>query len=532
MKRYLLAPFISLAVVVALAGCSASTTTETAESSESTETTEQAAGSPVSGGTLKFLLTTSPVDLDPSTSQDNSVSMPLWGSWFQQLMVFDGQDYQPELAESWTVSDDELLYTLNLDPRATFSDGSPVTSDDVVFSLKRNLEPEVSQLNFLNAKIADITAVSPSVVEISMQEPWPHLLSDLASPSAVIYSKAALEAAASPAEFFNTNPVGSGPFVLGDSVANTTYQVLRNENYWNDEAQPYLDEIQFEVVVDETARLTAVASGRADVAQSPPANQLGALANDDKVQVLAFPASRVELFALNVRKAPFDNQNLRQAFSLAMDRAAMVQVGLFGFGDPATTFLVPPPGQTFQNTSLGLYPFDLERAKQLVDESGVQVPIDLPITVSNGTAQEAILAIALDNLNKIGFNVIPSTKDAASVDNEIISAEFTANTTFWGNISGDPSIQALFSNDPAFCCDAYFTGLNDPSLVQKTIAAINETDRSTAQALWDEVQQAVADVAHIVPLYYPQLTYVATPQVQGFAASPAGLYDWAKVWKQ
>lgn len=531
MKRLLFGSVVSLAVAALLAGCSGGTT-ETSSSTESTETVEEASGSPVSGGTLTFLLTTSPVDLDPSTSQDNSVSMPLYSAWFQQLTALEGEAYQSVLAESWNVSADGLLYSFNLDPRATFSDGSPVTSDDVVFSLRRTIDEEVSELNFLNAKIANITAVSPSLVEISMKEPWPHMLADLSSPKAVIYSKSAFKAAASPDEFFNKNPVGSGPFVLGETVANTSYQVVRNENFWNDDKQAYLDEIKFEVVVDDTARLTAVASGRADIAQSPPANQLAALENDDKVQILTFPASRVELFTLNTRKPPFDNQSLRQAFSLALDRSSIVEVGLFGYGDGASTFLVPPSAETFQNTSLNLYPFDLERARELVNKSGVQTPIDLPITVSTGTAQEAILAIALDNLNKIGFKVIPSKKDAASVDAEIISGDFTASTTFWGNISGDPSIQAAFSNDPAFCCDAYFTGLNDPSLVQATLAAINDPNRVTAQSLWDKVQRAVADVAHIVPLYYPQLTYVATSQVQGFAASPAGLYDWAKVWKQ
>lgn len=523
MKLRRLVPAIVAATALAIAGCSGGGGGGGGSASPT--------GEPQKGGTLTFLLPTAPLDLDPSTSQDNNVAMPMWNSWFEELVVFDGNEYAPWLAKSWTESDDALTYTFTLDERAKFSDGSPMTSEDVLFSLQRNADPDVSLLNFLKAKIDSITAPTPQTFEIKLKEPWPHLLADLASPNGAIYSKAAFEKVGDPKKFFNTSPTGTGPFTLGNVTANSAYEVDRNTNYWNPDAAPYLDKIAFQVVTDETARVTAVVGGRADLAQSPPPNQLEALKSNSAVQVFAFPAARVELFALNTKKAPFDNPALREAFSLAMDRASIVKTGLFGFGEAASTFLVAPPSQTYQNTSLNLYSFDLDKAKQLVDSSGVPTPITVPLTVSTGTDQDAILAIAQAGLEKVGFKVVPDRKDAASVDNDIIGQSFTAATTFWGNVSGDPAIQSLFANVPDYCCDAYFTGLNDATLIEQTNAAIAESDAAKAQAAWDDVQRSVAKANHIVPLYFPQLTYLGSSSVQNFQTTPAGFYNWASVWK-
>ena len=483
------------------------------------------------GGDATFLFPTAPLDLDPSTSQDNNVSMPMMNAWFEYLIQQKpgSADYQPMLASSWEVSQDQLTYSFHLNSSAKFSDGSAVTSGDVVASLKRNFEPDISLLNFLNAKISSITAPDDSTVKIALSQPWPHLLADLASPTAAIYSQKALAAAESPKGFFNTTPVGTGPFVLSEVVTNSRYTVKKNPNYWDSSRAPRLDSITFSVVTDESARVTAVLGQRADIAQSPPANQLKALQSNSAVSVGSFPSARVELIALNTKKPPFDNLKLRQAFSLALDRKAIVEAGLFGAGTPATTFLVPPPKVAFQNPELDLYPTDAAKARQLVEESGVPTPIEIPLEVSTGSAEDAILNIAKDNLDAIGFKVSPIRKDAASVDNDIIGQKYTANTTFWGNLSGDPSIQPLFAVDPDYCCDAYFTGYHDADLVELLHKGINATDRAQAQTIFDDVQRQVAEAAFLIPLYYPDLTYVMNTKIVGFQADPYGFYDWAAI---
>ena len=95
-------------------------------------------------------------------------------------------------------------------------------------------------------------------------------------------------------------------------------------------------------MTDDTARATAVRGGRADIAVSPPANLLASLKNDSSLNVVSVPSAQVEIIVLNTKKPPFDNVKVRRAVSLAIDRSAIIKSGLFGFAQPATTFLVGP----------------------------------------------------------------------------------------------------------------------------------------------------------------------------------------------
>ena len=131
--------------------------------------------SPARGGNLVFDFATAPLGLDPSTSGDNATSMQMWNAWFEYLVQpnIRGPGYAPMLAASYTISADQLLYTFRIRPGVQFSDGRHLTAADVVFSLKRNIRPSISLLNFLNGYIAAITAPSPNTVQITLKRPWP-----------------------------------------------------------------------------------------------------------------------------------------------------------------------------------------------------------------------------------------------------------------------------------------------------------------------------------------------------------------------
>jgi peptide/nickel transport system substrate-binding protein len=267
-----------------------------------------------------------------------------------------------------------------------------------------------------------------------------------------------------------------------------------------------------------------VLGGQATLAEDPPLDQLTSLKSNPSAKVYVFPSTLVELVPVNVRKAPLNNIKLRQAISLAIDRASVVKSGLFGYGKPAATFLVGPPSQTFQNTSLNLYPFDLARARQLLKQSGVHLPVHLQLGVSQGVAQQAIATVMQADLAKIGIQLSVQNRDFVSNENALDSGNFTMNTTFWGNFVGDPSEQPLFWMDPGYCCRSYFTGFKDPASISLVHKAVNATSVAAARPLFDQVQRRVADTAHAIPLYFPDLTYVASPKLNGFAANPYGTY--------
>ena len=322
--------------------------------------------------------------------------------------------------------------------------------------------------------------------------------------------------------------MGTGPFVWASADPGSSITAVAHSDYW-EEDKPLLASITFQVFADDSARATAVQGGRAHVAEAPPRNQLREFEGRDDLKVYWFPSTRIDVIAINVREAPFDDATFRKAISLAIDRQAIVNAGLFGFGQAATTFIVPPPGQTFANPSLDLYPYDPAQARSLLAEAGVTGPVSVQLEISEGTVQEAIGEVVQSNLADVDIEVELVRKDAASVDNDIIGGTFQMATTFWGNLIPDPTIEPAFWVDPGYCCEAYFTGFDDPDATALVHEAINAFDTDEAQRLFDELQRVVADAAHVLPLFVADLTYMSTDEVTGFFANAYGTYPFEQI---
>ncbi len=510
-----------LAVMV-LAGCGSGATSAGGGGGQ-----PSASAAPQRGGTLVFAIDSYPQDMNPYSPTADNISIAVFGAWWEFLVraTQNGTGYQPWLASSYTVSPDHKTYTFKLRPGVKFSDGTPMTSADVLFSLHRAFTDRSSQIAFVGAKIASMTAPNAQTVVIKFKTPWPYLLADLSGFNAAILPMHVVKREGFAA--FLKHPVGTGPFMWSASSPGASITVVRNPYYWQ-KGRPYLNSIVFHVVPQDTARANAVLGGQATLAEDPPLSQLASLKANPAVKVYVFPSTLVELVALNVRKVPLSNLKVRQAISLAIDRASIVRSGLFGYGKPATTFLVGPPSQTFQNTSLNLYPFDLAKARQLLKQSGVPLPIHLQFGVSQGVAQQAIATIMQADLAKIGIQLSVLQRDFVSNENALDSGNFTMNSTFWGNFIGDPSEQPLFWMDPAYCCQAYFTGFKDLAAIALAHRAVNATSAAAARPLFDQVQRSVASTAHAIPLYFPELTYVASPKLAGFQANPYGTYPFGQ----
>jgi peptide/nickel transport system substrate-binding protein len=506
------ATFITVVAMMALTACSSASTSQGSQPAK-----------PQRGGTMIFAIDSYPQDMNPYSATADNISIAVFGAWWEFLVrpTQNGTGYQPRLASSYSVSPDNMTYTFKLRPGVKFSDGTPMTTADVLFSLHRAFTDPNSQIAFVGAKIASMTAPDARTVVIKLKKPWLYLLADLSGFNAAILPKHLIQQEGYAA--FLKHPVGTGPFMWSSSQPGVSITVKRNPYYW-EPGRPYLNSIVFHVVTADTARATAVLGGQATLAEDPPLNQISGLKANPAAKVYASPSTLVELIPLNVTKAPLNNEKVRQAISLAIDRAAIVKAGLFGYGKPATTFLVGPAAQTFQNTSLNLYPFDLAKARQLIKQSGVRTPIHLQFGVSQGITEDAIVTIMQADLAKIGIMLNVVQRDFVSNENALDSGNFTMNTTYWGNFVGDPSEEPLFWMDPAYCCKSYFTGFNDPTSIALVHQAANATTSAAARSLFNQVQQKVAQTAHAIPVYFPELTYVASPKLHGFEANPYGTY--------
>lgn len=350
-------------------------------------------------------------NLDPYHALDIwSIAMGLVGLE-RLIQPSDTGALEPWLAESWS-QPDELTYIFKIRPGVTFWDGSPLTMEDVVFSLARNLDP-ASQANYFFAQVKSFEVSGPNEVTAHMNSPMPVFLNGLAY-AAIFPKKFVLAQGAN----FGT-PAGKTQTVMGTGAFRVTsftegqgITATRYKNYWG--PKPAMENIDVQFITDPQTLQLAFRSGAVDWTPGVPVDQAP--------QWQAIPTATVKFSApltsvflgFNVNKPPFNDVHVRRAVAYCCDNAAMVRALLHGHGLPATT-IVPAAQwgsamteeQALQAyAKLPSYPFSISKAKQELAQSSQRNGFTATILVPNVASYytEAALAIS-QNLKQIGITL-------------------------------------------------------------------------------------------------------------------------------
>ncbi|HKG24527.1 MAG TPA: ABC transporter substrate-binding protein, partial [Thermomicrobiales bacterium] len=365
---------------------------------------------PKSGGSIAMSLADADAsNFDPPIPIDNMAiwTMLLFYDQFVRVAP-DGHSIEPGLAETWEASADGLTYTFHLRD-ATFHDGTPCTAEDAAYCVNRAAKAEGTAWNFILSVIDTVTAPDPKTVVITLKNVWAPIEADLAMFTASIYPKAAHEAKGD--ELFQ-HPIGTGPFMFDSWEKDVQIVLKKNPNYW-DPPKPYLDELIFKVLPDSNTRMLQFQGGELDIATNVPFNQLQPLQNNPDVTVVLDPVARIDYIGINVARPPFDDKKLRQAMNYAIDKDAIITNVLFGFGEPANTFLPKMAGH--DDASPG-YPYDLEKAKALVAESAGKDGFSAKILVQAGEAVDLqVCQLVAAALAEIGGKVELEQVDGATL---------------------------------------------------------------------------------------------------------------------
>lgn len=509
---------ILLTCVTACSGQTASPTSQNQESGPPASMDPAAAP----GGDLTYAVVSFPTSNDIYANFD-AIAVATWPAWWEYLFrpTADGTGFEPRLATGFEVSPDNKTYTIKLREGVTFSNGDPFSSDDVLYSLNKAFTVESSNLTFLDSKIASMTAPDKYTVKVVFKESWPYFISDLSGFMAAIIDKKLVESMGY--EEYIKNPVGTGPFTIDKIDPGSSITLKRNPTYW-EQGLPKLNTITLVALGDDSARATAVQSGRADIAAEPPPNQLESLKSNSEITVIQAAAARVDNIAVNTKIPALANDDLRRAISLGIDRDAIVKAGLFGTAQPANTFIVGPPALKYQVTDENFYPYDPEQAKALVAKSGLPTPISLDLLISDGSEQSAIGEVIKQNLAAIGIEINITRADINTTEAAIGNQDFTLATTFWTDYQPEPTIQPLFAIDPDYCCDAYLSGYSNAEHIAVLKEAIAATDEAKRVSLFAEVQKNMAQDANVIPLYFKDQVFLTTKKVAGFFPYPNNLF--------
>ncbi len=248
--------------------------------------------------TITIAMQLEPPNLDPTGGAAEAIDSVVYLNIFEGLTKFtsDGS-VVPNLAESWTISDDGLVYTFKLHDGVTFHDGTALDAEDVKFSLDRaRAEDSTNAQKGLFAQIADVTVIDPLTVQVTLSQPNGSFLFNMAWGDAVIVAP---ETAATNA----TNPVGTGPYRFGQWVQGDRIELTRSDTYWG--AQPALASATFRIISDPSAAFAAVMAGDVDVFSGYPAPEnLAQFAADPQFQVITGSTEGETILAMNNKQPP------------------------------------------------------------------------------------------------------------------------------------------------------------------------------------------------------------------------------------
>jgi peptide/nickel transport system substrate-binding protein len=472
------------------------------------------------GGVLRFARNAEPQSFDPIGPIDN-------GSIWAQVQIFDqlveilpgSPNPKPALAESWQVARGGLSYTFKLRD-ARFSDGTPVTAEDVKFSLDRFGDPKANpNYGFLATSFARATIVGPRAVRVDLKHVDGALLAELATFVASIVPKHAVTKLGD--KGFALHPVGSGAFMLKSFARGQTVELTRNPHYWKP-GRPFLDGISFQYVPDDNARILKIQSGGTDVAEAVPFAQIKQVDQASGVSVKVEPLASLDAIWLNHKKQPLGEVSVRQALNYATPKEAIRKAVLFGYGGIASSVI---PKLKYWDASVPPYPYDPKRAKALLAKSSRPKGFSLPLIIPAGdVVKQQIATIIQQAWGEVGIRVSIQQLDLGSVFTKFFGGDYSA-LSFQGNtITSDEPVDDEFAlaqlNYPAD--KSLFTFYNSAKASRLAVSANQTLSETRRRSLFHQLQRLAMQDAVIVPLFYLPARTALRDKVGGFHTVPMG----------
>lgn len=311
---------------------------------------------------VTLCMTLEPPILDPTQGAAQAIKEVTYGNIFEGLVALNSAGkIVPKLAESWTISPDNLTYTFKLRPGVTFHDGAALTSADVKFSFERAVAPDSKNATKkVFAPIASIETPDPLTVVLKLKEVSANLLFGLSFGDASILSTASAKDAA-------TKPVGTGAYKYLDWSRGNRLQYTRNDAWWGGRAA--IKDVTYRFIADPQAQLAAIQAGDCDALTNFGASEsIDVLKRNANLKVSFGNTEGETILAMNNLKPPFNDLRVRKAIAHAIDRKTVIDGAMNGTATPIGTHFSPNHPAYLDLT--GATPYDPAKAKALLKEAG------------------------------------------------------------------------------------------------------------------------------------------------------------------
>ncbi|SKA29991.1 ABC transporter substrate-binding protein [Consotaella salsifontis] len=472
--------------------------------------------------TLTILQSEPPRSMDPAdqgATFTGNVLMPMY-----EGLVTRGEDLKlhPGLATKWTVSDDGLTWTFDLREGVKFHDGSDFNAESAAKSFHRLMDEKLGLAGAgrLRPLLKTVEAADPKTLKIELTRNYPAFLDLLASPQAMIVSP-------SEAEKGDLNRVasGTGPFKFVEWSSGDHVLEEVNPDYWGE--KPSVDQLKWTWSAEQSVMNMALQTGDADIVNPLPPVFAASIENNPDLKLVTGNGSAVFWVALNVQQKPLDKVEVRQALNYATDRDALVKALLHGYGTPADSPLAPIPPYHLDGPQP--YPYDIDKAKALLEKAGVPDGFTMSVAVQE---PEANIAEALQGMwAKIGVKLDIRRLEsgvwtkAAFNDPEAKKADNLGSVVAsWssGGFNPDQQLRPLYDTSSWAPSGANLGFYSSKELDDLLDTAASTAEPAKRKELYDQAQKIVNTDAPMVLLYVTKDLVGVKKGVDGVWLIPGG----------
>ncbi|WP_324651237.1 ABC transporter substrate-binding protein [Georgenia sp. H159] len=470
-----------------------------------TGTDDAATGDAPAGGVVVAGIAGEPDQLDPHNTTAYFSFQVLENVFDTLVQPDENLEMVPALAESWEVSDDQLTWTFTLREGVTWHDGSPFTADDVAYSFNRIIDEELAN-SWRFSAVESVEATDESTVTITVSSPSPNLLANIGGFKGVaIVQQENVESGD-----IGTAPVGTGPFRVESYATGDSIELVAYEDYWD--GAPSVAGVTFEFIPEPTTAVAALQAGEIHWTDNLPPQQVASLSSDDAIEIGQVGSNDYWYLALNQAREPYDDVNVRQAISYAIDREAITQATMYGNATVNQTAI--PESSSFY-TPYDRYSHDVEQARSLLADAGVaegELTMDLMVASDYPETVQAAQIIE-SQLSDVGIAVEIRTLDFGTWLDEQGQGNFDMLMMGWlGNLDPDDFYYSQHHSEGGNNYQGYANPDVDALLDQGRV----ETDEAARKQIYDEVATLVADDASYIYLYNPDVVQAWSPQLEGY----------------
>ena len=427
----------------------------------------------------------------------------------------------PDLATSWSVSKNGLTWTFQLAHNVKWQDGRPFTSADVVFTYDKIVLNQAlganQAANFTD--LQTVTANGPYAVEFHLKAPWASLPAYVGWFSPIL-PKHIFQGVKDPwtlSSFNKQHPVGTGPYEVSKVVPGQSITLVRNPNYFG--RKPTIPTIIYQIVPEETTQIADLLSGDLNFIEVDQPQLVARLKADPTLHVTEVPEQNYYYVALNQRQAPFSSVLVRQALEYAINRPAMIQGLLRGYGQVANGAIAPIQKQ-YYDPHVAQYPYNPSKALALLRQAGyVKGPNGKlekdgkPLTIYMPAGQYGYLVQASELVQgywqKIGVTVDLKVLEWNTFISQVIVKHQFGATVGWWISPLDPDMW------PYYACAAAGTGYNfqgtcNPELDKLLVAGRQTANVAQRVRIYDRAQALMAQQQDLNYLWYPLMVDATT----------------------